>query len=103
MKILVVNPNTSVEMTHAIGLAAQKVASAQTGIQTVCPSFGPRSIEGHYDEVVAAAGVVEQVRAAELWQPDGIIIACFGDPGLDGARELTPLRCWPRGSPWSRP
>lgn len=89
MKLLVVNPNTSVEMTAAIGLAAQKVASPETQVRTVCPTFGPRSIEGHYDEVVAAAGVVEQVRAAESWQPDGIIIACFGDPGLDGARELT--------------
>ena len=89
MKLLIVNPNTSVDMTTSIGVAAQKVANLETQVRTVCPTFGPRSIEGHYDEVVAAAGVVEQVRAAESWRPDGIIIACFGDPGLDGARELT--------------
>lgn len=89
MKILVVNPNTSLEMTQSIGLAAEQVANAETSIKMVCPSFGPRSIEGHYDEVVAAAGVVEQVRAAQSWQPDGVIIACFGDPGLDASRELT--------------
>ena len=35
------------------------------------------------------AGVAEQVREAEAWGPDGIVIACFGDPGLDAAREAT--------------
>jgi len=89
VKLLLVNPNTSVEMTTSIGQAAERVAAPDTMIQTVCPSFGPRSIEGHYDEVVAAAGVTEQVRKAQTWGPDGVIIACFGDPGLDAARELT--------------
>lgn len=89
VKLLIVNPNTSVEMTSSIGQAATSVAGPQTEIKAVCPSFGPRSIEGHYDEVVAAAGVTEQVRLAQTWQPDGVIIACFGDPGLDAARELS--------------
>jgi hypothetical protein len=37
---------------------------AGTQIEAVQPSFGPASIEGHYDDVFGAAGVAEQVRLA---------------------------------------
>lgn len=87
MKLLVINPNTSVEMTASIDRAAKAAASAETQIRTVCGAFGPQSIEGHFDEVIAAAAVVERVRDHGDWAPDGVVIACFGDPGLDGARE----------------
>lgn len=89
MKILLVNPNTSAPMTAAIAAAARDVAAAGTEIVAVQPSFGPLSIEGHYDEVFAAAGVAEQVRLAAPARPDAVVVACFGDPGLDAAREAT--------------
>ena len=88
MKILLVNPNTSVPMTASIAAAAREVAAAGTEIVPVQPSFGPLSIEGHYDEAFAAAGVAEQVRLAVSWRPDAVVVACFGDPGLDAAREV---------------
>jgi allantoin racemase len=88
MKILLVNPNTSAPMTASIAAAARGVAAAGTEIVPVQPSFGPLSIEGHYDEAFAAAGVAEQVRLAAVWQPQAVVIACFGDPGLDAAREV---------------
>ena len=53
------------------------------------PSFGPVSIESHFDEVFGAAGVAEQLRLAQGEGFDAVVIACFGDPGLDAARELT--------------
>jgi allantoin racemase len=87
MRLLVINPNTSNAMTQAIAQAAQTAASEGTRIVAVQPSFGPRSIEGHYDEVFAAAGVAEQVRLARGGAIDGVIVACFGDPGVDAARE----------------
>ncbi|MCU0928871.1 MAG: aspartate/glutamate racemase family protein [Burkholderiaceae bacterium] len=87
MKILLVNPNTSAPMTASIAAAAREVAAAGTEIVPVQPSFGPLSIEGHYDEAFAAAGVAEQVRLAASWQPSAVVVACFGDPGLDAARE----------------
>jgi allantoin racemase len=86
MRLLVINPNTSEAMTAGIGRAARAVAAPGTEVVAVQPSFGPRSIEGHYDEAVAAAGVAEQVRACAP-EPDAVVIACFGDPGLDAARE----------------
>ncbi len=91
MKIRVINPNTSAAMTEKIGIAARAVAAAGTLIEAVNPSFGAPSIEGHHDDVWAAAGVIEQVQAGEAAfdgaGADAYVIACFGDPGLDAARE----------------
>ncbi|HSW07650.1 aspartate/glutamate racemase family protein [Aquabacterium sp.] len=94
MKILLVNPNTSAAMTASIAAAARAVAAPGTVIEAVQPSFGPASVEGHFDEAFAAAGVAEQVRLATAVAPpaaaiDAVVIACFGDPGLDAARELS--------------
>ena len=87
MKLLLINPNTSAAMTAGIAAAARQVAAPGTELLAVNPSFGPRSIEGHYDDAIAAAGVAEQVRLAP--PHDAVVIACFGDPGLDAAREAT--------------
>jgi allantoin racemase len=90
MRILVINPNTSEEMTSDIGEAARRYARPDTEIETVCPDWGPRSIEGHYEDYVAAVATLEVIRerAADF---DGVVIACFGDPGLPAARELSPV------------
>jgi allantoin racemase len=87
MKLLLINPNTSAAMTAQLGAAARAVAAPDTEVVAVNPSFGPASIEGHFDDAFGAAGVAEQVRLAT--SPDAVVIACFGDPGLDAAREAT--------------
>jgi allantoin racemase len=89
MKLLLVNPNTSAAMTAGIGAAARAVAAAGTEIVARQPSFGPASIEGHFDDAFGAAGVAEQVHLAAGEGFDAVVIACFGDPGLDAAREAT--------------
>ncbi|MGV8921702.1 MAG: aspartate/glutamate racemase family protein [Pseudomonas sp.] len=88
MRIQVINPNTSQAMTHKIGLAAQAVARAGTEILACCPEHGPESIEGHFDEAIAAVGVLEEMAKGVQQGCDAHIIACFGDPGLLAAREL---------------
>jgi allantoin racemase len=89
MKLLIVNPNTSSAMTAGMTESARAVAAPGTVVVGRQPSFGPASIEGHYDDVFGAAGVAEQVRLAQGEDFDAVVIACFGDPGLDAARELT--------------
>lgn len=86
--IQVINPNTSQAMTETIGAAARAVAGANTEILAVCPTQGVPSIEGHFDEAIAAIGVLEQVKAGREQGVCGHVIACFGDPGLLAAREL---------------
>jgi allantoin racemase len=89
MKLMLLNPNTSAAMTAGMAAQARAVAAPGTDIVGRQPSFGPASIEGHFDEAFGAAGVAEQVRLAGPENFDAIVIACFGDPGLDAARELT--------------
>ena len=89
MKLLLINPNTSAAMTQGMTQAAQQVAAQGTAITGRQPSFGPVSIESHFDDVFGAAGVAEQIRLAQGEGFDAVVIACFGDPGLDAARELT--------------
>ena len=84
MRILVVNPNTTVSMTRKIGVAAQSFASPAVEIIAVNPDFGPPSIEGYYDEVFSIPGIIAEMRKAG--DVDATIIACFDDTGLDAAR-----------------
>lgn len=88
LKIQVINPNTSKDMTHSIGLSATQVALPSTEIIAVCPEYGVSSIEGHYDEAIASVGLLELIQHAQSEQIDGHIIACFGDPALHAAREI---------------
>lgn len=88
MRITLINPNTSRAMTDKIGRSAREVAGPAVDVAAVFPEFGPVAIESHADEVAAAAAVLREVEAGEAAGVDGFVIACFGDPGLDAAREL---------------
>lgn len=88
MRIRVVNPNTTTSMTAAIGRAAAAVAGPGTAVETVTPTTGPASIESHYEEALAVPGLLEQIALGEQEGVDAYVVACFGDPGLDAAREL---------------
>jgi allantoin racemase len=86
--LTVINPNTTESMTAAIGRAAVAVVSPGTTVRAVTPATGPASIESHYDEALAVPGLLAEIAAGERAGSDGYVIACFGDPGLDAAREL---------------
>ncbi|WP_281189871.1 aspartate/glutamate racemase family protein [Millisia brevis] len=87
-KIRVINPNTSASMTDLIERCARGVVAAGTSVDAVNPSMGPASIESHYDEALAVPGLLEEIRRGDADGVQGYVIACFGDPGLDAAREL---------------
>lgn len=87
MRILVINPNTTVAMTEKIGAAARRVAAAGTEIVAVNPASGPVSIEGYYDEAISVPGLLEVIGQQRDF--DAVIIACFDDTGLDAARCVT--------------
>ena len=74
-------------MTATIAAAARAVAAPGTEIVAATATTGPVSIEGHYDEAVAAVGMLQDLRAGEAKGCDGYVLACFGDPGLLAARE----------------
>lgn len=87
MRIKIINPNTTASMTATIAEAARAVAAPGTEITATTSKSGAVSIEGHYDEAMSVVGLVEAMR--EDPNADAYVIACFGDPGLLAAREIT--------------
>jgi allantoin racemase len=87
-RIWVINPNTTRAMTSTIEACARAVAGPDTEIVGVTSEFGPPSIESHYDEAMSVPGLLDAVKRGEAHGVDGYVIACFGDPGLDAAREV---------------
>jgi len=49
---------------------------------------GTASIEDAYDEAINTPYILEKVKKAEEEGYNAVVIDCFGDPGLDAAREL---------------
>ncbi len=86
-RIKVINGNTCEPMTQNIDATAQAAKFSHTEIITVTPNAGPISIEGFYDEYLAIPGVLEQIILDS--DSDAFILACWGDPGLEAAREIT--------------
>ena len=85
--ILVVNCNTSDEVTRAIDASAQAVAAPGTRVRTVAPEWGVSSAEGYLDSFWSAASVLDLLAS---WQEpiDAVVMAGFGEHGREGAREL---------------
>ncbi len=67
------------------------VARPDTEISNVFLASGPASVESAYDEAVAIPDIIARVRQAEEEGMDAVIINCFGDPGLDAAREVVSI------------
>ena len=88
MKLRVINPNTTAEMTKGIGAAARAVAAVGTEIEAVTSQSGPVSIEGYYDEALCLPGLLREIAVGEAAGVDAHIIACFDDTGLDAARQF---------------
>ena len=88
MRIKVINGNTFAAMTEEIDRAAQAARFPDTEVITVQPRSGPQSIESYYDEYLAIPGILEEIILSSD-DIDAFAIACWGDPGVEAARELT--------------
>ena len=88
MKILVVNPNSTVSMTEKIGHAAQRVAAEGTAITATSPTDTPASIEGHFDAAMSIPSLIREIRKGDEQGFDAFVVACFDDPGIDACREV---------------
>lgn len=88
MKIQLINPNTSADMTNTMAISARATALPSTQIIPSTPEHGPKSIECAFDEAIASAALLDLIEQGKQQNVDAHIIACFGDPALDAAREL---------------
>lgn len=91
LRIFVINPNSSRAVTDHIRRELEKVKRPDTELTVVSPGQGPASIESQMDRELAKPHVLELVRKANDEGYDAAIIACFSDPGLDAAREISSI------------
>jgi len=69
----------------------QRLAAAGTQVSITDVPEGPSSIESAYEEYLSVPGTLLKVQEAERNGLDAAIVGCFGDPGVDAARELVEM------------
>jgi allantoin racemase len=88
MRLLIINPNTSADMTATILASAKAAAGSGVTVEACNPARGPASVESQLDEVVSAYWALETVLPIAA-SYDGFIAACYGHHPLIGAlREV---------------
>ena len=88
MKIVVINPNSSEEMTRDIRKAAESYVAGRFEVLTL-PTPGASKFIGTFEDMAKSApGMCEIVRRYE-GEADAFVVACGRDPNLKLMRELT--------------
>lgn len=87
MNLLVVNPNTSQAMTEDIRKTVERVRSPDTSVTVTGLDFGPEALESFYDYTLSGFGLCRLLEN-EREKYDGVLVACYGDPGLYAAKEI---------------
>lgn len=90
MRLLLINPNTTESMTHAMTAVARQTAGQHAEIIPVTAPQGFPYISSRAEAQIAGAALLETI-ARHHSDVDAVIIAAFGDPGLTAARELFDL------------
>ncbi|WES63548.1 aspartate/glutamate racemase family protein [Microbacter sp. GSS18] len=86
MRLLVVNCNTSEDVTASIDAGARAAASPDTEVITIQPSWGPASAEGYLESFMTAAAVIDAISRRDDY--DAIVMAGYGEHGREGVRQL---------------
>ena len=90
-RLLIINPNTSADITDAVAELVAQASPPDVAVQAVTARFGAPYIASEVSYAVAAHATLDAWRHATQGQatvPDGVVIGCFGDPGLHALREL---------------
>lgn len=88
MKILIINPNSSQEMTAAIQSVAADYAGDAFEVETLSTPGAPEYIDYYTDQALAAPGMMQIVRDNEK-DFDAFVVACHCDPNLDLLKQIT--------------
>ncbi len=86
---LVINPNTSEKMSDGIRAIAARVFISPWEFRVVNAPAGPESLESWRDYQLAGAAILPLLK--EHNDVDGVVLACFGDPGLYALKEISPV------------
>ena len=84
-RLLVINPNTTAAMTERVAAAA-RAALPGVSVEAATGRFGCAYIASRASYAVASHAALDCLAASEGF--DAVLLACFGDPGLDALREV---------------
>jgi Asp/Glu/hydantoin racemase len=88
-RILVINPNSIEAMTHEIDRAVAPLRlEGGPAIECVTLTDGPPGIQSQRDADSAVLPICNYIRKHDS-EASAFVIACFSDPGLYAAREVT--------------
>jgi allantoin racemase len=90
MNLLLINPNVSESVSQLIGDEARRAASPGTEVTVLTAPFGVAYIETRFEALIGAYATA-QLAAEHHTRHDAIVVAAFGDPGIDGLREALPI------------
>lgn len=71
--------------------AVQRVAGQHWTMDAWDVVGGPVSIESAYEEYLSVPGAIERLVEAERGGFNGVVLGCFGDPGVDAMREMVSI------------
>ncbi len=86
-KIAVVVPVATDAWNSGVQTDLDGCKDADTEVRVVRTAFGPESIECNYDVACAELFAVREAERAAGDGCDGVVLYCFGDPGLRAAKE----------------
>jgi allantoin racemase len=88
-KILVINPNSSVKMTKDIIATVAPYENSECMIDVVFMEKSPNVLESFSDYLSASKQMQDYIIEKQVnTNYDGVVIACFGDPGLYAIKEM---------------
>lgn len=78
-------------MTDHLRHELERIKRTDTQLTVLCPDKGPESIESAYDEAQAIPPTLELVKRANQEGYHAVVLACFSDPGLEPAKEISEI------------
>ena len=88
MRIVVINPNSSEDMTRDMDSVAQEYAQGRMEVVTLATPGAPPFIDTFEDKALAAPGMMQLVRQWED-KADAFVVACHSDPNLELLKEIS--------------
>ncbi len=90
MRILLINANTTAAITDRLVAHANAMAPAGLGFEGATGRFGARYIASRAASAIAAHAALDAY-AGHGAGAAAVLLACFGEPGLDALREVAPV------------
>ncbi|MCU0820197.1 MAG: aspartate/glutamate racemase family protein [Beijerinckiaceae bacterium] len=87
MRLLAINPNTTAEVTNRVVAVGRALAPPDVTILGATGRFGARYISSRSASAIAGHATLDAF-AEHGEGVDGVLLACFGDPGLHALREI---------------